>query len=111
MTLAICLELVVWLVPNLVSGAVSISFVGLVLGPIFPIVMNETSKILPRWMLTGSIGWISAFGVSGSAALPFVAGVLVQEKGIWTLQPLYASALLSVVFAHAAVFFPEGWSR
>lgn len=82
------LELIVWLVPSLISGAVAISLTGFFMGPIYPIVMNETARILPRWLLTGSISWIAAFGTTGAAALPFIAGALAQEKGIWTLQPL-----------------------
>jgi len=53
--LAIGLELVVWLVPSLIGGAVAVSLVGVLLGPIYPIVMNEAGRILPRWLLTGCI--------------------------------------------------------
>ncbi|KAI0269986.1 MFS general substrate transporter [Gloeopeniophorella convolvens] len=97
MFLAIILELVVWLVPSLISGAVAISLIGLVLGPIYPIAINETGKILPRWLITGAIGWIGAFGTTGSAAVPFATGVLAQEKGIWTLQPLLVSMMAVMV--------------
>ena len=27
--------------------------------------MNETGRLLPPWLLTGSIGWIASFGFSG----------------------------------------------
>ncbi|KAF7977329.1 hypothetical protein HWV62_4107 [Athelia sp. TMB] len=60
--LAIGLEVVIWLVPSLIGDAVAVSIVGMLLGPIYPIVMNESSRILPRWLLTGSIGWIAGFG-------------------------------------------------
>ena len=56
------LELIVWLVPSLIGDGVAVSIVGVLLGPIYPIVMNESSRILPRWLLTGSIGWIAGFG-------------------------------------------------
>jgi len=97
MLLAIVLELVVWLVPSLVSGAVAISFIGLFLGPIYPIVMNEASNILPSWLLTGAIGCIAAFGTTGGAGVPFLTGLLAQEKGIWTLQPLMVSMMAVMV--------------
>ena len=86
--LAIGLEIVVWLVPSLVGGAVAVSFVGVVLGPIYPIVMNHSGRILPPWLLTGCIGWIAGFGQAGSALWPFLTGVLAQKEGIKSLQPL-----------------------
>ncbi|KAI0301233.1 MFS general substrate transporter [Multifurca ochricompacta] len=97
MFLAMIFELVVWTVPSLISGAVAISLIGLILGPIYPIAMDETGKVLPRWLCTGAIGWIGAFGTAGSALMPFTAGVLAQQKGIWTLQPLLLSMMALMV--------------
>ena len=78
-----------WLVPSLVGGAVSVTFIGVFLGPIYPIVMNHSARILPRSLLTGSIGWIAGFGQAGSAVIPFLTGAIASSKGIWSLQPLY----------------------
>lgn len=88
------LELVVWLVPSFLSGAISVSFVGLLLGPIYPIIMNHAGKVLPPWLLTGSIGWIAGFGQAGSAIIPFITGALASSKGIQSLQPLCVFLLL-----------------
>jgi MFS family permease len=52
----------------------------------FPIAMNYTACILPRRILTGSIGWIAGFGSAGSALFPFVAGAISSKKGINSLQ-------------------------
>jgi hypothetical protein len=98
----------VWFVPSIVGDAVAVSLAGVFLGPIFPIVMNVTGRILPRKILIGSIGWISStfipycsfgppppytriqpgFGAVGSAALPFMTGALASKVGIKSLQPL-----------------------
>ncbi|EKM74811.1 hypothetical protein AGABI1DRAFT_116723 [Agaricus bisporus var. burnettii JB137-S8] len=86
--LAIGLELVIWFVPSLIGGAVAVSIVGLLLGPMYPIAMNHAGRVLPNWLLTGSIGWIAGFGQAGSAALPFVTGVISSKHGIRSLQPL-----------------------
>ncbi|EJD07347.1 MFS general substrate transporter [Fomitiporia mediterranea MF3/22] len=86
--LALGLELVVWLVPNLIADAVAVSFVGFVLGPMYPILMNETGRLVPQWLLTGSIGWIASFGFAGSALFPFATGALAERFGIVSLQPL-----------------------
>lgn len=82
------LELIVWLVPSLIGDAIAVSFVGFVLGPMYPILMNETGRLIPPWLLTGSIGWIASFGFAGSALFPFITGALAQKFGIVSLQPL-----------------------
>jgi len=107
--LAISLELVVWLVPSLIGGAVAVSLVGVVLGPIYPIVMNESGRILPRWLLTGCIGWIAGLGQTGSAALPFLTGAIASKTGIKSLQPLLVSMMVLLVGLWAWV--PKGHQR
>ncbi|PPQ65345.1 hypothetical protein CVT26_000060 [Gymnopilus dilepis] len=82
------LEIIIWFVPSLIGNAVAVSIVGVLLGPMYPIVMNQSSRILPRWILTGSIGWIAGFGQAGSALFPFLTGAISAKKGIKSLQPL-----------------------
>ena len=78
----------IWLVPSLIGGAVAVSFVGMFLGPMYPLVMNHARHVLLPWLLTGCIGWIAGFGQAGSAFLPFVTGALASKVGIKVLQPL-----------------------
>ncbi|KAG8932592.1 hypothetical protein FRC01_013087 [Tulasnella sp. 417] len=91
--ISIGLECVVWFVPNLIGNAVAVAFVGLVLGPFYPIAMNVVSGLLPRWLLAGSIGWIAAFGPAGAAVFPFIMGALSSKYGVRVLQPLVIAAL------------------
>ncbi|KAJ7832081.1 major facilitator superfamily domain-containing protein [Mycena olivaceomarginata] len=99
--LAIGLELIVWLVPSLIGDAVAVSLVGLLLGPIYPITMNYAGRVIPRWILTGSIGWIAGFGQAGSAVFPFITGAIASKTGIKALQPLLISmmSLMLVLWA------------
>ncbi|KAJ7609796.1 MFS general substrate transporter [Mycena polygramma] len=101
--LAIALELVVWLVPSLIGDAVAVSLVGLLLGPIYPITMNYAGRVLPRWLLTGSIGWIAGFGQAGSAVFPFLTGALASKAGIKALQPLLISMMSFMLILWAFV--------
>ena len=82
------LEITIWFTPSLIGNAIAISFIGILLGPMFPITMNYASCILPRRILTGSIGWIAGFGSAGSALFPFITGALTSKEGIKSLQPL-----------------------
>ncbi|KAF8843925.1 MFS general substrate transporter [Paxillus ammoniavirescens] len=101
--LAIGLELVVWLVPSLVGGAVSVSIIGVLLGPMYPITMNHAGRVLPAWLLTGSIGWIAGFGQAGSALLPFMTGTIASKSGISALQPLLVAMMAFMTFLWAFV--------
>lgn len=89
MILAVSLEVTIWAVPSLIGNAVAVSIVGMLLGPMYPILMNQSAKLLPPWLLTGSIGWIAGLGQAGSALLPFMTGALAARFGIQSLQPLY----------------------
>jgi len=101
--LAIGFELVVWFLPSLVGAAVAVAFVGLVLGPIYPLVMNYARRVLPPWILTGCIGWIAGFGQAGSAAVPFAAGLLANKAGIKSLQPFLKSSMACLVCLWALI--------
>ncbi|KAJ7211237.1 major facilitator superfamily domain-containing protein [Mycena pura] len=107
--LAIGLELVVWLVPSLIGNAVAVSLVGVLLGPIYPITMNHAGRIVPRWLLTGSIGWIAGFGQAGSAVFPFITGAIASQTGIKALQPLLISMMSLMLILWALV--PASGSR
>ncbi|KAJ6627844.1 major facilitator superfamily domain-containing protein [Mycena sp. CBHHK59/15] len=101
--LAIGLELIVWLVPSLIGGAVAVSLVGVFLGPMYPIAMNHAGRVLPRWLLPGSIGWIAGFGQAGSAILPFITGALASKTGIRSLQPFLISMMAVIPILWALV--------
>ncbi|PVF98704.1 MFS general substrate transporter, partial [Serendipita vermifera] len=99
--LGVILEITIWFVPSLIGNAIAISLVGMMLGPFYPIVMNQTGRIIPRKVLSGSIGWIAGFGQSGSAVLPFLTGALANKYGIVALQPLIVAMMASM----AALWF------
>lgn len=57
----------------------------------FPLLVQHMTRVLPRRLLTGSVGLVAGIGMVGSAALPFMSGLLAQKYGISALQPLYVS--------------------
>ncbi|KAI0760123.1 major facilitator superfamily domain-containing protein [Fomes fomentarius] len=101
--LAIALEITVWVVPSLIENAIAVSFVGLVLGPMYPILMNHSSTILPRWLLTGCMGYIAGVGQAGSAILPFITGILASRFGIASLQPFIVSMMSALIVLWAMI--------
>ncbi|KAJ2915494.1 hypothetical protein MD484_g4896, partial [Candolleomyces efflorescens] len=91
--LAFGLDFVIWFVPSLIGNAVAVSIIGLLLGPMFPIAMNQASRVLPPSILTGAIGWIAGFGQAGSALLPFLTGAISDKHGIKSLHPFLVAMM------------------
>lgn len=101
--LAIQLEVTVWVVPSLVENAIAVSVIGLLLGPMYPILVNHSKNILPQWLFVGCVGWIAGIGQTGSAILPFLTGLLASKFGISSLQPFIVSMMSTMVVIWAFV--------
>ena len=80
--------MIVWLVPSFTTAVVSVSIIGVLMGPMFPIAINHTARVLPRHLVNGAVGWVAACGAGGSALLPFITGTIASNLGIESLQPL-----------------------
>ncbi|MCJ1329325.1 hypothetical protein MMC10_006004 [Thelotrema lepadinum] len=108
--LAITFELTFWLIPNLVVTAVSVALLGFFLGPMFPTAVVLITKVLPRRLHVGTIGFATAFGGSGGAILPFVVGAIAQAKGVETIQPIILATfvVLAVLWGALPHREPQG---
>ncbi|KAI1817274.1 putative MFS transporter [Poronia punctata] len=91
------LEILFWLVPQFIVSAVAVGLQGFFIGPLFPAAIVAMSKLLPRHLHVGAIGFAAAFGGSGAAFLPFAVGAIAQAKGVQVLQPIIL-ALLAAIF-------------
>ncbi|KAI0705166.1 major facilitator superfamily domain-containing protein [Cytidiella melzeri] len=101
--LAIVLEATIWAVPSFLENAIAVSCIGMLLGPMYPILVHHSSKILPKWLYAGCIGWISGLGQTGSAILPFLTGLLASRFGITALQPFIVSMMSTMIVLWAFV--------
>ena len=68
LALAVGFELIFWLVPNFISSAVTVSFVGFFLGPMFPAAVIVVTKLLPKQMHVSALGFATGLGGVGSGA-------------------------------------------
>jgi nitrate/nitrite transporter NarK len=96
LSLAVILELIFWLVPSLITSAVTVALLGVVMGPMFPTAIVLITKLLPRSLHVGTIGFGTAFGGSGGAVFPFIVGAIAQKKGVKTLQPIILALLAAI---------------
>lgn len=95
---AAALELLVWLVPDVVGDAVAVGGVGLLLGPVYPCAAAVFLRTMSRGEKLRGMGVISAFGASGGAVAPFTTGLLSQASGTFVLHPI-AIGLFAVMLA------------
>ena len=98
-------EILVWFIPNVISNAVSVSVVGLLLGPIYTCGTVVFSRLLPRNIQLSSLSFISAFGSSGGALAPLMTGILAQAVGTFVLHPICIS--LFVVMLASWLMLPK----
>ncbi|KZS91217.1 MFS general substrate transporter [Sistotremastrum niveocremeum HHB9708] len=94
--IAIGLQITVWRLPSLLENAIAVSFVGLFLGPMYPIAIRSAGRLLPRSVFSGALGWVAALGQTGGALLPFVTGILATKYGISVLEPVIVSLMCAM---------------
>ncbi|KAJ7432132.1 MFS general substrate transporter [Mycena galericulata] len=95
--IAIGLQLVIWLVPSLIGGAISVAFVGLLVGPIYPLALNRAAKLFPPWLLTATMAWMAAMATVGGAVIPFVVGAISSKAGIKSLEPVILAMMVTML--------------
>ena len=83
-----------WLSPAAVLASVALMLLGFFLGPIFPTTMAVAPLLTSARLTPTAIGVMNAGSVVGGAALPWLAGTIAQDAGIWTLLPFTVTLAL-----------------
>ncbi|CAO1637582.1 unnamed protein product [Jaminaea pallidilutea] len=93
---AVVLQLLLWKAPHIATDAVTLPLMGLLLGPLYPVMIEVASlKIRPRSLHTAAIAYIGSFGACGSALFPFGIGLIAQQYGIEVLAPILTAMLVT----------------
>ncbi len=74
---------------------VGFAVLGFFLGPLFPTAVAVVPQLTTPRQVPTAVGLMNAVSVIGGSALPWLAGLLGDVVGIWTLLP-YATALAVV---------------
>ncbi|ETS77687.1 hypothetical protein PFICI_09749 [Pestalotiopsis fici W106-1] len=91
--IAIALQLLFWLVPNIIASAVVVSLLGFIIAPFFPVGISVLIKLLPKELHVAAVGLTATIGQAGSAAFPFMTGAIASAKGVGVLQPIMIALL------------------
>jgi len=90
--------LLIWLIPLEIVTIVGFCLIGFGLGPIYPLTVALTPKLVPARIVPSAIGFVVSISIIGLAVFPWIAGILSQNVGIWSLLP-YNIALTVVAIA------------
>ncbi|KAL2859898.1 putative MFS transporter [Aspergillus lucknowensis] len=91
--LCLALELVFWLVPDIITEAVAISLLGFFSGPFFATGISVASKLFAAEIRSSALAFIFLLGQIGGAVFPAVTGVIASQAGVKILQPMLVGLL------------------
>ncbi|KAJ6022878.1 hypothetical protein N7460_013273 [Penicillium canescens] len=86
--LCLGLQLVFWLVPNIITEAVAVSLLGLFMGPFFATGISVGTKIFPPELQSSAIAFVFVFGQIGGSVFPALTGIIATRVGVQVLQPM-----------------------
>ncbi|KAF2029593.1 MFS general substrate transporter [Setomelanomma holmii] len=101
MTMAYCvliliLQLVFWLVPNLISSAVSLCLLGVFYGPMFATGMSIGSKLFSKELQPTALGFVFVLAQAGGAFFPAVTGIIASHAGVEIMQPILVGLIVAL---------------
>ncbi|TQS33526.1 hypothetical protein Golomagni_06126, partial [Golovinomyces magnicellulatus] len=91
--LALALQLVFWLVPNIIAASIAISFVGFFTGPLFATGIELGSKLFPRRIQSTALALVFVFAQMGGSVFPIITGIISSGAGVKVLQPILVTLL------------------
>lgn len=94
--------LLAWLAPTAVLASVGLVLLGFFLGPAFPTAMALVPRLTSARLVPTAIGVMNGVSVIGGAALPWLAGVIAQHAGVWTLLPF----VLALALVQLMIWWP-----
>ncbi|PYH76864.1 hypothetical protein BO82DRAFT_295151 [Aspergillus uvarum CBS 121591] len=93
--LCVGLQLVFWLVPNIIVEAVAICILGSFSGPFFAAGISVASKIFPADVRSSAIAFVFVFG----QMFPVLTGILSARTGVKVLQPMLVALLCATAIS------------
>ncbi|KAJ5391553.1 hypothetical protein N7509_007043 [Penicillium cosmopolitanum] len=91
--LCVGLQLVFWLVPNIITEAVAVSLLGFFSGPFFATGIFVGSKIFRPEIRSSAIAFVFVLGQIGGSIFPAITGIIAARVGVKVLQPILVGLL------------------
>ena len=90
------LQLVFWLVPDIIASAVVLSFMGFFFGPFFATGVSIGSKIFPKKIQSTALGLVFVLAQAGGSLFPSLTGLIAGRVGVQVLQPILIGLIVAI---------------
>ena len=90
------LQLVFWLVPDIIAGAVVLSFMGFFFGPFFATGVSIGSKMFPKKIQPTALGLVFVLAQAGGSLFPSLTGLIAGRVGVQVLQPILVGLIVAM---------------
>ncbi|TFA99680.1 Bypass of stop codon protein 6 [Trichoderma ghanense] len=104
---AIGLQLIFWLVPNIIAASIAVSFIGFFTGPLFPTGISLGSKLFPSEIHSTALPLVFVFAQLGGSLFPIITGVVSADAGVKVLQPMLIALLTITAISWLLVPSPK----
>ncbi|KAL1957552.1 hypothetical protein VTO42DRAFT_5779 [Malbranchea cinnamomea] len=90
------LQLLFWLVPNIIAASVAVSLLGFFLGPFFATGVSVGSKLFPPELCSSALALVFVLGQVGGSIFPAVTGIIAAHAGVKVLQPMLVGLIVAM---------------
>ncbi|AEO60330.1 hypothetical protein MYCTH_108475 [Thermothelomyces thermophilus ATCC 42464] len=105
--LCIGLQLLFWLVPNIIAASIAVSFLGFFSGPFFVTGVSVASKLFPPAIHSTALPLVFVIGQIGGSVFPIVTGILATHEGVKVLQPILVALFACTALTWLSIPAPK----
>ncbi|KAM5356684.1 hypothetical protein ACJ41O_003330 [Fusarium nematophilum] len=105
--ISIALQLLFWLVPNIIAASIAISFLGFFMGPYFATGMAVGSKLFSPRIHSTALAFVFVFAQLGGCLFPIITGLIAARAGVAVLQPVLCALLAATAVSWLFVPTPK----
>ncbi|KAJ9427669.1 major facilitator superfamily domain-containing protein [Fusarium oxysporum] len=93
--LSIGLQVLFWLVPNIIAASIAISLLGFFMGPYFATGISVGSKLFNPRIQSTALAFLFVFAQLGGCLFPIITGLIAASAGVSILQPVLCALLVA----------------
>ncbi|KAF4964518.1 hypothetical protein FSARC_7583 [Fusarium sarcochroum] len=107
--ISIGLQLLFWLVPNIIAASIAISLLGFFMGPYFATEQGISvgSKLFNPRIHSTALAFVFVFAQLGGCLFPIITGLVAASAGVKILQPVLCALLVATAIAWLFVPMPK----
>ncbi|RGP72602.1 hypothetical protein FLONG3_6610 [Fusarium longipes] len=105
--ISIALQLLFWLVPNIIAASIAISLLGFFMGPYFATGIDVASKLFNPRIQSTALAFVFVFAQLGGCMFPIITGLVAASAGVGILQPVLCALLVATAISWLFVPMPK----